>query len=51
MPSMDCFVCQGSGYVQDDDGATSICAKCDGTGVLFVDEDRGDALSEERGPS
>ena len=39
MPSLDCPLCAGSGYVQDDDGESGICARCDGTGVVFVDED------------
>ena len=46
MPSLDCPVCEGTGYAQDDAGETLICARCEGTGVLFVDEDAGDALSD-----
>ena len=46
MPSLDCPVCEGRGYVQRDDGETVICARCDGTGVVFVDDDAGDALSD-----
>jgi hypothetical protein len=38
IPSLDCPVCEGSGYVQGDDGETLICARCDGTGVVFVDD-------------
>ena len=49
MPSIDCRTCDGSGYVQDDDGATRICARCEGTGVLFVYEEAGDALSDAPG--
>ena len=48
MPSLDCPVCEGSGYVQGDDGATIICARCEGTGVVFVDETAGDVLSDAR---
>jgi DnaJ-class molecular chaperone len=49
MPSLDCPVCEGRGYVQEEDGLTSICARCDGTGVVFVDESTGDALSDAEG--
>jgi len=49
MPALDCPVCEGSGYVQEDEGNTIICSRCDGTGVLFVEEDAGDALSDPRG--
>ena len=42
MPSLDCPTCHGSGYVQQDDDTTIICSQCDGTGVVFVDEDEGD---------
>ena len=49
MPSFDCPPCDGSGYVQGEDGETVICARCAGTGVVFVDEDAGDALSDARG--
>ena len=38
MPSLDCPVCAGSGYVHEDAGETTICARCDGTGVVFVEE-------------
>jgi DnaJ-class molecular chaperone len=48
MPSLDCPRCAGSGYVQGDGGETTICARCDGTGVVFVDEATGDALSDAR---
>jgi DnaJ-class molecular chaperone len=49
MPSLDCPMCEGSGYVQQDGGLTSICVRCDGTGVVFVDEATGDALSDAGG--
>jgi DnaJ-class molecular chaperone len=49
MPSLDCPMCEGSGYVQEDGGLTSICVRCDGTGVVFVDEATGDALSDAGG--
>jgi DnaJ-class molecular chaperone len=49
MPSLDCPTCQGSGYVQEEGGLTIICARCDGTGVVFVDESTGDALSDAGG--
>ena len=49
MPSFDCPTCDGSGYVQGDDGETLICAPCEGTGVVFVDEDASDARSNVRG--
>jgi hypothetical protein len=39
MPSLDCPSCEGSGYVQGEGGTIIICARCDGTGVVFVDED------------
>jgi DnaJ-class molecular chaperone len=48
MPSLDCPVCAGSGYVPEDGGRSTICARCAGTGVVFVDEDTGDALSDVR---
>ena len=48
MPSRDCPSCEGRGYVQEDGGETTICARCDGTGVVFVDETAGDALSDVR---
>jgi len=49
IPSLDCPSCAGSGYVQKDGGETTICTRCDGTGVVFVDEDAGDTLSDARG--
>jgi hypothetical protein len=50
MPSMECQLCAGSGYVQVEDGArTFICARCEGTGVVFVDEDAGDAIGDAAG--
>ena len=49
MPSLDCPVCEGSGYVHEDGGRTSICARCEGTGVVFVDEGRGEVLSDTGG--
>jgi DnaJ-class molecular chaperone len=49
MPSFDCPTCDGGGYVQADDGETIICARCEGTGVVFVDEDAGDTLSDTQG--
>jgi DnaJ-class molecular chaperone len=48
IPSLDCPVCEGSGYVQGDDGETLICVRCDGTGVVFVDEDADAARSDVR---
>ena len=48
MPSLDCPTCNGSGYVQQDD-TTIICSRCDGTGVLFVDEDAGDTWTGAEG--
>ena len=39
MPSMECARCDGTGYVQEEDGTTTvICTRCEGTGVVFVDE-------------
>ena len=49
MPSMECLVCAGRGYVQEDAARPSICARCDGTGVLFVDENAGDATGDAAG--
>jgi DnaJ-class molecular chaperone len=49
MPSLDCPVCEGSGYVQVDGGESTICARCDGTGVVFVDGGAGDVPSDDRG--
>jgi DnaJ-class molecular chaperone len=49
MPSLDCPTCKGRGYVQRDDGETIICARCEGTGVLFVDEDTDDAQGDASG--
>ena len=46
MPSLDCRICAGTGYVRDDAGATVVCARCDGTGVVFVDESEGDVMIE-----
>jgi DnaJ-class molecular chaperone len=47
MPSLDCPVCDGTGYVQAEDGAaTIICTQCEGTGVVFVDETAGDAIGD-----
>ena len=46
MPSRDCPTCDGRGSVQGDDGETLICARCDGTGVLFVDDDTDAARSD-----
>jgi DnaJ-class molecular chaperone len=48
MPSLNCPVCDGSGYAQEDGDTTSICTRCEGTGVVFVDEGTGDALSDAR---
>ena len=49
MPSIDCPYCTGTGYTEDATGDEMICPRCDGTGVLFVDEDMDDALSDARG--
>jgi DnaJ-class molecular chaperone len=50
MPSMVCRVCDGTGYVQEEDGATTvICTRCEGTGVVFVDETAGDPIGDARG--
>ena len=49
MPSIECPSCNGSGYVQEDGGERPICARCDGTGVVFVDEGVGDVLSDDQG--
>ena len=48
MPSIDCPISAGSGYVPGDDDAPIICSRCEGTGVLSVDEGLGDALSDAR---
>jgi DnaJ-class molecular chaperone len=48
MPSLDCPTCDGRGYVQGDDGETTICARCEGTGVVFVDDDTGAARRDVR---
>ena len=39
MPTIDCPNCDGTGYTQDEAGATVICPMCDGTGTLFEKED------------
>jgi DnaJ-class molecular chaperone len=50
MPSLVCPRCGGSGYIQEEDGDTTIiCTRCEGTGVVFVDETTGDALSDAGG--
>jgi len=49
MPSLDCPNCEEPGYRQGEDGATIICSRCEGTGVVCVDEDAGDALSDAHG--
>jgi DnaJ-class molecular chaperone len=46
MPSLDCPRCDGSGQVQEDGATPSICMRCEGTGVVFVDEGAGDALPQ-----
>ena len=47
MPSLVCPRCGGSGYIQEEDGDTTIiCTRCEGTGVAFVDEAAGDALGD-----
>jgi DnaJ-class molecular chaperone len=39
MPSMNCPDCDGTGYThQEVSEETVICARCNGTGTLFVDE-------------
>lgn len=43
MPAMDCPNCDGSGYVEAADGTTAVCARCDGTGVVFIDEEGDEA--------
>ena len=42
MPSMDCRNCDGTGYEKDAAGEDIICSRCEGTGMLFVDEGAGD---------
>ncbi len=50
MPSMECPVCDGTGYVQEEDGATTVIfARCEGTGVVFVDVAVGDAIGDAAG--
>jgi DnaJ-class molecular chaperone len=49
MPSLDCPHCDGSAYAQENGDAISICTRCDGTGVVFVDEDTADAMSDATG--
>jgi hypothetical protein len=48
VPAVDCPACAGRGCVRDDE-ATVICSRCDRTGVVCVDEDSGDAVSDARG--
>ena len=48
LPSRDCPTCDGRGSVQGDAGETLICARCDGTGVVFVDDDTDTARSDVR---
>ena len=52
MPSMDCPDCDGTGYTQEAPGESAICARCEGTGTLFVDQ-AADAVEGEHwtGPS
>jgi len=49
VPSLGCPRCEGNGYVQEDGDSPSICTRCDGTGVEFVDEGTGDAMSDAIG--
>jgi hypothetical protein len=37
------------GHVQQDDDSTIICSRCDGTGVVFVEEDAGDTFAVVKG--
>jgi len=49
MPSMECQVCAGSGYVQEDGATAIICRRCEGTGVVIVDESGGDTIGDATG--
>jgi DnaJ-class molecular chaperone len=49
MPSLDCPICNGSGYVQEDGEPPAICTRCEGTGVVFVEETAGDAIGDAAG--
>ncbi len=49
MPSLESPRTAGSGYVQEENGTTVICTRCEGTGVVFVDETAGDALGDAAG--
>jgi DnaJ-class molecular chaperone len=51
MPSMECALCDGTGYVREDDGdSPGICTRCEGTGVVFVEEElAGDARADGAG--
>jgi DnaJ-class molecular chaperone len=46
MPSMACPACNGTGYAQEEGDATPICSRCEGTGVLFVDEELSDVREQ-----
>jgi hypothetical protein len=43
MPSIDCPVCDVSGYVEEE-GMTRVCTRCDGTGGVVIEEDTNDAV-------
>ncbi len=43
MPSIDCPACDVSGYVEEE-RLTRVCTRCDGTGVVFIEEDTHDAV-------
>ena len=49
MPTMNCPNCDGTGYEEHASGESIICARCDGTGTLFVD-DVPDAVEGEHWP-
>ena len=49
MPAMECPDCDGTGYEEDVFGEDILCSLCQGTGVLVVDEDLGDVLSDAQG--
>jgi predicted hydrocarbon binding protein len=43
MPSIDCPACDVSSYVEEE-RLTRVCTRCDGTGVVFIEEDTHDAV-------
>jgi hypothetical protein len=44
MPSIDCPARDVSGYIDEEEGMTRACTRCDGTRVVYIEEDTGDAV-------